>query len=521
MGNRRENDRRSTSERRHRGERRRPSDARRAIIEVCRSTLNLALVTRGSGNEVDKVVTRSVDWRKEATSLQTELGRSELADVFRTLAAEERLAGTRVRIALSNEYCVTRVLTGPTDYVRREFDGLEERSHRYLSLGPGPKTLASSVHELDARHQHLLLAVANEHTLDTLMEIAENCGVQIESIEPSLVALSRAQAHLRNRCEDASLIVQVDEGSVELGVCHQGRLLLDYRPGGRITADTVAEIVAQHMERLQRYLDRYHSYLGGRLKDVYLTGSPASVERARGEFTRLKQLQVHVFEPSEMEVEWQYVADAPGTQFTAALGTALLLYPSAAEQQGPNLIELMLAELREPMRPILLRSLAPLAATLLLAAGMFALLVREKDQTADLRAELAQLSAARGRAAELRLTLGATEEKLQQLHELDSRLSQPELGQLVRRISQSMPDDVWLDRITLRDGEDASLNGASYTDGGVYDFVGYLKKVPDITEINLQGTGVGQSATGPTTSFDIQLSLVDAADAAKGGGQHD
>jgi Tfp pilus assembly PilM family ATPase/Tfp pilus assembly protein PilN len=515
MGNQRESDRRSSLARRQRSERRRPSDARRAIIEVCRSTLHLALVVRGGGGGPDKVVTRSVEWRKEAPSLLTDLGRSELADAFRTLVAEERLAGTPVRIALSNEYCVTRVLTGPTESIRREFDELEERSHRYLSRGPGPQALARSVHQLDARHQHLLLAVANRRTLDTLMEIADDCGVQIESIEPSLVALSRAQAHMRNRCQDASLIVQVDEVAVELGVCHQGRLLLDYRPGGRITADTVAEIVAQHIERLQRYLDRYHSYLGGHLQHIYLTGSPASVELAHREFARLPQFQVHVLDPSELEVDWQHTADTPGTQFTAALGTALLFYPSAVDQQGPNLIEKMLAELREPIRPILLRSLAPLAATLLLAAGILGLLVRERSQTADLRAELQQLLPARVRATELRLTLGATDDKLRELHELDQRLPRTDWGQLVMRISQSMPDDVWLDRISFRDGQLASLNGASYTDGGVYDFTGYLKEVPGITQINLQGTGVGQSPTGPTTNFDIQLSLVEAASAGK------
>lgn len=521
MGNRLEDDRRAVSDRRQRGERRRSSDGRRAIIEVCQSALHLALVVRGNGGDPDKVVTRSIQWRKEAASLRTDVGRNELATAFRTLVTEERLAGARVRLTLSNEYCVTRVLTGPTEYVRREFGELEERSHRYLSLGPGPKAMASTVHELDARHQHILLAVANRRTVDTLMGIAEDCGVHIESIEPSLVALSRAQAHLRSRCEDASLIVQVDEAAVELGICHQGRLLLDYRPGGRITADTVAEIVAQHIERLQRYLDRYHRYLGSRLEHVYLTGSPASVQRAEREFSRLKQLQVHVLEPSELNAEWQYVADAPGTQFTAALGTALLFCPSAAEQQGPNLIEQMLTELREPMRPVLLRSLAPLAAVLLVAVGLLALMLRERSQTAELRAELEELTPASVRATELRLRLTAAEAKLEQLHELSKHLPRPDWGRLVKRISQSMPDDVWLDRVSFRDGQLASLSGASYTDGGVYDFVGYLKKVPDISQINLQGTGAGQSPTGPTTSFDIQLSLGGAARASKGENQHD
>jgi hypothetical protein len=74
-----------------------------------------------------------------------------------------------------------------------------------------------------------------------------------------------------------------------------------------------------------------------------------------------------------------------------------------------------------------------------------------------------------------------------------------------------MPDDVWLDRLSFQDGHSAALSGASYTDGGVYDFVGYLKQVPEIAEIALEGTGVGQSATGPTTSFNLQLTLANFA----------
>ena len=97
--------------------------------------------------------------------------------------------------------------------------------------------------------------------------------------------------------------------------------------------------------------------------------------------------------------------------------------------------------------------------------------------------------------------LTAAEAKLTQLEALEKQLPQPDWQQILSRISQSMPDDVWLDRLTVHDGTSASLTGASYTDGGVYDFVGYLKQVPDIAEIALEGTGVGQSATGPTTNF--------------------
>ncbi len=504
-------DRRQPTERRAGGERRKQSEGRCAIFEICRSMLHLALVARNSGNDspADRVVTRSIRWRNEAASLNTEQGIKELTEAFRTLVAEERLSGAKVRIALGGEFCVTRVITGPTEDVRREFAELEERSLRYLTLGPGTKALAGNTQQLDARHQHALLAVANQRTLDHLMKIADVVGLAIESIEPSLIALSRAQAHLRSACQEACIIIQLDEDVAELGISHHGRLLLDYRPGGHTNAENVAGVVAQHLSRLQRYLERYHSYLDAPLRHVYLAGDTDAVERARTKFSENVNFEVHVLEPGDIDMPWKHAAETPGTDLAAALGTAMDLYSESSEKQGPNLIETALALHREPMKPILIRCAIPFAAVLVIAAGLFLFQMKQWHETTGLRVELENLSPACTRATELRLKLGAAENKLKVMQSLEKQLPQTNWQQIFARISQSMPEDVWLDRFTVRDGMSASLAGASYTDEGVYSFVSYLKQVPDIDEINLEGTGVGQSpgGAGNTTNFTLQLKL--------------
>ncbi|HEX3599079.1 MAG TPA: PilN domain-containing protein [Lacipirellulaceae bacterium] len=518
-------DRRQQTDRRQSGsgERRRQGEGRCAIFEVCRSMLHLALVIRnnGSSDTPDRVVTRSVRWRNEAASLNTEQGITELTDAFRTLVSEERLSGAKVRIALSGEFCVTRVITGPTEDVRREFAELEERSLRYLTLGPGQKALAGSTQQLDARHQHALLAVANQRTLDVLMQIADNVNLQIESIEPSLIALSRAQAQLKESCKEAALLIQLDEGAAELGICHDGRLLLDYRPGGHANAENVAGIVAQHLSRLQRYIERYHSYLDAPLSRVYLAGDAAAVACARTKFNKVADFHVHVLEPADINTPWQYTGDTPGTDLSAALGTAMALYSDSSEKQGPNLIETALAQLREPIRPVLIRSLIPIAAVLLVAVSLFVLRIRQWSEITTVRNQLDELAPVCARSTELRLHLASADGKLALLKALDKQLPQPNWQQILGHVSQSMPDDVWLDRLTVHDGQSASLTGASYTDGGVYDFVGYLKQVPDVSEIALEGTGVGQSATGPTTNFTLQLTLANLADRNEKEARHD
>src|SRR3954467_10516356 len=453
MSSQRVADRRAAAERRLNNERRKLSEGRFAIIEVCRSMLHLALVARTTNNENsgDRIVTRSIRWRKEANSIHTEQGVVELTEAFRTLVSEERLAGARVRIALGGEYCVTRVITGPTDDVRREFAELEERSLRYLTLGPGPKALAGNTQPLDARHQHALLAVANQRTLDQLMQVADTVNLQIESIEPSLIALSRAQAHLKSVCEEACLIVQLDEDVAELGICHRGRLLLDYRPGGHTNAENVASLVAQHLSRLQRYIQRYHSYLDAPIHHVYLAGDADAVARAQQKFSELPSFDVHVLEPADLDMPWTHAAETPGTDLAAALGTAMVLYSESTEQQGPNLIERALALHREPLRPILIRCAIPFAAVILVAAALFVFHLKQWHETASLQAELEALGPACARATELRLNLGSAEQKLGQLKALEKQLPQPNWQQIFTNIGQSMPADVWIDRMSVRD----------------------------------------------------------------------
>jgi Tfp pilus assembly protein PilN len=507
MADRRSDERREFEDRRQVAERRRLSENRYAAFEVCRSTLHLALVARGEGDHADRVVTRSIRWRKEAPSLHTEAGARELTEAFQLLVAEEHLAGANTRIALNGEFCVTRVVTGPTEQVRRELGELEERSNQYLLLGPGEKVTAECSQQLDARHEHALLSVASQNVLHLLVGISASVGIKTKTIEQSLVALSRAQARLAGGVQEACLIIQLDEGEAELGVCHQGRLLLDYRPGGHADADNIAEIVAEHLGRVQRYLSRQHGNLNQTLRHVYLNGEPDVVQRASRHFAALKQFEVHIFEPGQLDLKWEYASDAPNSEYAAVIGSVLACYDPDAAGQTPNLVERVLDASRKPLRPFLLRASIPVAAALLVALALAVMSAREHIAGGQLQAKLASFAPICLHADELKLQLLATEAKLKQLHTLDSKLPKPKWGELLQHIAQSMPDDVWLDRISFRDSKNASLSGASYTDSGVYDFVSYLKQVPQIAQIDLAGTGVGHTPTGPSTSFDLELSL--------------
>src|SRR5688572_23372498 len=116
-----------------------------AAIEVCRSRLHLVVMDAGAGEEPARLRVRSVVWRREAKSLSGDLGRQELRTALTTLAAEEKLRNIPLSIALSRDFCVTRVVAGASNQVRQELKKVEQRAPLYLGLGAGRKAIAVAI----------------------------------------------------------------------------------------------------------------------------------------------------------------------------------------------------------------------------------------------------------------------------------------------------------------------------------------------------------------------------------------
>ena len=159
-----------------------------------------------------------------------------------------------------------------------------------------------------------MLSVANQKTLDAILRMSEAVGIQIATIEPSLIALSRAQALIGAATEEACLVIELNDGRAEIGICHKGRLLLDYRPGGHTNATNVANVIAQHLTRVQRYLDRHHGYL----KSPIRTGLPGRRCRRRRsvqkQFARFKQFLTAPLNPSQLVATWRHAGQSPGPE---------------------------------------------------------------------------------------------------------------------------------------------------------------------------------------------------------------
>lgn len=509
------NERRQAGERRNKVSRRRHAESRRLYIELCHSVLRVALVIDDDSDSLPELKTRTVRWRVNADGLTTDEGRAELAAALRGVVMEDRLAGSSVALAISSTLCVNRATSGASTLVEQQILDLKERSQLYLSLGPGPKTSAVGRKQIDARHEHALVTVTNERTLELLVDAAETAGLAVEAVESALVALSRLQGHLEHDDASPVILAQLNEEHFELGVSRQGQLLLEYRPSSESTTGQLGAIVDDHHERLVRFCARQYGVGDMKIDRMWLVGEPSEV--AATDDRTETDLRTGVLPLDRLSDFWRL---DPGSEITAEMGAALgLALRGRSEEMGvsPNLMDEILARAKTPIRPFLIRATAPLAAALLVAASLWAFNLEQEMELSALRDRVQE--ATPGMLLGRRLAKQITDSGVECEHvaKLVERTPDRPVKPLVEQLGHCLPEDVWLKEMRLLGGDRVSVSGASYTESGVYDFVRYLDESPGFQEVALRGTGVDQTPKGPATSFEIDLERAPAAPAAEGG----
>lgn len=480
------------------------------VVEVCASTLRVAYLRREERSDRGQdqeskptIVFRSVKWRSQSSSLLSAEGVEEFRAALQTLVSKEKLNNHRARIVLNGDFCVTRVVRGMLDEVQRELAQLQDRSHRYLSLGPGEKASAVSLHQVDARHHHALMTVANREVLSSLAQAAKDAGLHVTHIEPSLVALSRLIGQLSFDRDEPTAIMQLDERGVEFGISYQGQLLLDYRPGGRSARDKVAMIVSQHWGRLQRYSARHFRNSQHDLSRLYVGGAAQDVSLVLSGFRGNMRIEVKPLEVKWEELPWDSELGTFDTEFAATVGACLATDNSKSDFAGPDLLDFAQHQSQTSIRPLVGRTLAPLAAVLLIAIALLGMNLHESNLCSGLEHKLGENQAKVNKALEYRAQVSRAMTHLEHLHDIESQTTRPDWARLLTLFGKTMPGDVWLDQLNYVDQEGVSLVGASYNEEGIYDFVRALEGSPRISGVTLNGTRLTRFRSGPATQFEI------------------
>jgi hypothetical protein len=279
--------------------------------------------------------------------------------------------------------------------------------------------------------------------------------------------------------------------------------------------------LASHLNRLNRHVARYAGAQARDLKHVFLCGETAAVEDAARQFQKNSRLDVRIVRPADVKATWRLVDGAADAATALTLGGLLMTYLAPEECDAPNLMQRFLAGQQEPLRPRLLASAFPVAATLLAALAFSWVNVHGRAALHDVQNKLDGVAVAAARATELRLQLTAAEAKLAQLRLLASKLPGALGSEAVRTFGGCMPDDVWLTNLAITDGTNATVQGASYLEAGVYDFVHFLEMAPGFVDVALRRTSATSVATGPATSFELAVTLGDFDDQATRMARHD
>ena len=508
-------DRRSTTERRSFFSRRRSRDRGKAanrshtVIEIAGADLRAVTLVGADDGSADQVRVMTLRWRKEATTLNSETGLSELTAALKELVEKHDLQMTKLQFVLGGEFCVTKAVRGTTEEVRSELQQIEQRSRLYLMLGPGEKVTVSRTRDIDARHEYAVAAVCNQHTLDTIYEAATQAGMQIDSIEPALVATSRAIGRLEDVPSEPCLLIHLDESAVELGICHGGSLLLDYRPGGRTDPEELVDLVRTHLNRLQRHVGRQLRMPPPQLERIYLCGDQAAVDRAFPVFSACEQFDVQKIDPASIQATWEFAEPVTNSEAVPALGALLNTYLPDSERDVPNFMEHIIASTQEPLKPVLIKSAVPMAAVLLVAATIFAFNFTKQQAINEVQGQLDGLVTVQARDRELRLQRTALVSKLAELTALAEGVQSVPAGEFIARLGHCMPTDVWLNRLEFVDMKSMQIDGASYLEAGVFDFVTWLEQAPGFDDVALRSTRPGRSASGPAIDFTVELNLGD------------
>jgi hypothetical protein len=498
---------------------RKAKEERLAVLELSREHLTLSVLQRFG--ESANLHSKRVNWDNESGSAFASINRADVVTRLREMIGEEKYAGTSTQLVLSGDFCVTRTVAGTREQVERELRELRERCALYISLGQGPKSFAESVRTIDAKRAQGSMTVTNQESLSAVTEAARDAGFKVKTIEHSLVALSRAVGHAGLDAKLPVIIVELNQRGIDLGISYQGRLLLDYRPGGltRMPGEQrqLADIILKHLGRIRRYCHRYFQYSGGKLSQVVLCGQDEEIEALQQHFQEATDLQTTVLHPREVCPNWSFEgSQADDGSLLPSLGALLHACQPAVNDEIPNLLTPLLLSQREPIGPALRKFGWPIAAAIALAVLAMVGGVYEKWQSSGLQTVVEQARSDKELLSSRQIELQSIESKMKNLKALGKDLAPQAWDHFLADVGSSLPQGAWLESLKVDRSGTVYLFGPSFKPDGVYELVERLKQMPTLADVVLEGTRPARLDSGPATLFDVKCTYNGRGDRAGG-----
>jgi Tfp pilus assembly protein PilN len=139
-----------------------------------------------------------------------------------------------------------------------------------------------------------------------------------------------------------------------------------------------------------------------------------------------------------------------------------------------------------------------------LAVGIYGLAAWKHREVAGLEGKIAEYETQQGLIRNTSMETEAASTKLGYLQRIKSSLMAPPWHDVLAMIGQSMPEHVWLDSLKVEQDGTMAITGPGASEDLIYDFVRYLKRVPVLENVNLEGQQPVQLPQGPAIRFDIK-----------------
>lgn len=434
-------------------------------------------------------------------------GNLRLRRAIMDLMSRHHIGNAQVAVSLSGDFCVTRISTGTIEHVDEELEALASRIPRYLQLGPGGKLTGQVRETLTPGIDHALTAVGNHTRLQTLYEAFADCDVRVAWIEPSLVSMARLIGMLGIDEDKPVLIADSFGQSWEVGIAHQGRLLLDYRPAAAYDSTTFARAIDQHLARLRRFCQRHRGMTQGDLDELYLGGpseklAPVIKHFGHDDSHEGNGLRAVTLGLPDSFMSISVAAEHQADSIAAVAAILPLIHPTV-QQQPPDLLQTIRRDRGTPQWAWMVLTWWPAVAAALLLAALFVWESGLRNQAADKLQKRNyvenQIRATRSRMAALQLDRRWVEH----LKTIDVQTTSPPMAELVRQITHCLPARSALLSIRLETEREIHLSGTTTDESEIYEIVGYLRRLPGIDQVALLGTTVGSEED--ESQFSIRL----------------
>ncbi len=440
---------------------------------------------------------------------------SHLAAALETLVDRHDMRRQRVAVSLDGDFCVTRVTMGPAEEVDAELLMLSDRVPRYLQLGPGEKVTGSSRTRIAPAVEYAVTGVVNRSLIQLIYDALRESDLDVTWVEPSLVSVARLVGEAQIGADRPIMIADGTGTQWDVGIACSGRLLLDYRPASATNEEAFRDALDGHISRLKRFCLRHRGVVTGELSRLMICGTGEKPNRAVEIVGDSLGVKPEVLRVPNLPALYDIDAEDRRSRNVPAVATVLPLLIGVPSSDVPDLLNQVRRAPDLPWATRLVRTLWPVAASLLILCISYGLVSsqrRARAGTAEERAEIqSQIDATEVKFAQL----SESRELLGFLRQIESQTVEPDWNLMLGRITQSLPDLSKLNEFRIKPDGHIVLDGTVLDETIIYDLINRLRELPGIVQVALKGTTPEESVRG--TRFVMHLMTSRSDDQSESG----